>query len=173
MCPNNECVWVQTTVEAFKIPNWSMRNVCLAWNDIRTEVCHANLPLSVKLVPELCNFGAKIGSCLANMSIQDIGMYSACCQTIWKSKCTHYHGVYNLRGEFHMSLLSHDTRFCPADAQIRQKMTHLARCAQIISVCEFRVLQKHFNVIIDSWGRLVKPGMVSSRNFVMQIHRYL
>ena len=41
-------------------------------------------------------------------------------------------------------------RFCPADARIWQKMTHFWHiCAQIISVCEFRVLQKHFKVRID------------------------
>ena len=37
-----------------------MRNVCKVWNPIRTELCHANPPLSVKMAPKLRNFGAKI-----------------------------------------------------------------------------------------------------------------
>ena len=47
-----------------------------------------------------------------------------------------------------MSLLSKDTCFCPADVQIWQKMTGFGPTwAQIISVCEFRLLQKHIKVI--------------------------
>ena len=59
LCPNNVCVCVHTTVEAFQSLNWLMRNVCKAWKAIRTEVCHANPPLSVKMEPKLRNFGAK------------------------------------------------------------------------------------------------------------------
>ena len=41
-----------------------------------------------------------------------------------------------------MSLLSHDTRFCPLDAQIWQKMTNFGSIsAQIITVCESRQVQ--------------------------------
>ena len=36
-----------------------MMNVCKALNGIRTEVCHANPPLSVKMVPKLRDLGAK------------------------------------------------------------------------------------------------------------------
>ena len=36
-----------------------MRNICEAWNDIRTEVCRVNPPLSVKFVPKLSDFRAK------------------------------------------------------------------------------------------------------------------
>ena len=36
-----------------------MRNVCIAWNPIRTELCHANQPSSVKMAPKLRHFGAK------------------------------------------------------------------------------------------------------------------
>ena len=46
-------------------------------------------------------------------------------------------------------------------------------CAQIMTVCAFRLLQKHFKVIIDLWWMFVKPWMVFARKFVMQTHRYL
>ena len=36
-----------------------MRNVCKAWNPIRTELCHESTPLSVKMALKLRNFGAK------------------------------------------------------------------------------------------------------------------
>ena len=36
-----------------------MKNVCEAWNAIRTDIYHANAPLSVKMAPKLRNFGAK------------------------------------------------------------------------------------------------------------------
>ena len=44
-----------------------------------------------------------------------------------------------------MSLLSHDTRFCPDDALIPQKMTHIwPICAQIISVVWVQTTAKAF-----------------------------
>ena len=44
-----------------------MANVFKVWNGIRTDVCLANTRLSVKMAPKLCNFGAKMSSCLAIM----------------------------------------------------------------------------------------------------------
>ena len=73
-----------------------------------------------------------------------------------------------------MSLLSHDTHLCLADAQIWQKTTHFwPICSQIIRVCEFRVPQKHFKVIIDSCRMFEKSGMVFAQKFVLQTHCYL
>ena len=73
-----------------------------------------------------------------------------------------------------MHLSSKDTTFYPANAQIGQKMTSLGPTwAQIISVCEFRLLQKYFNVIIDSSEMFIKPIMLFTHTFVIQIHHYL
>ena len=36
-----------------------MRNICKAWDAIRTKLCHANTTLFVKMAPKLLNFGAK------------------------------------------------------------------------------------------------------------------
>ena len=73
-----------------------------------------------------------------------------------------------------MPLLSNDTSFCPADAQIWQKMTGFGPTwVQIISVCEFRLLQKYSKVIIDLLRMIIKPGIVFAQTFVIQTHHYL
>ena len=73
-----------------------------------------------------------------------------------------------------MLLLSHDTHFCPADAQIRQKITNFGNIwAQIMSLCGFRLPQKYFKVTIDSLAIFVMPGMLFKRNFAVEAHCYL
>ena len=64
LCPDNQCVWVQTTAEAVQSHNRLMINVREALNAIYTEVSCANTPLLFKMAPKLPNLEQRMSTCI-------------------------------------------------------------------------------------------------------------
>ena len=73
-----------------------------------------------------------------------------------------------------MSFLSKYINCCPGITQFGHKITSFwPTWTQIISVCEFRLLQKHSKIMIDLLEMVLKPGMLFTQKFVIKTHHYL